>query len=898
MAAPATETLPAPVVTETAPATPATRQAQAPAGTPPAPAPEPVAAKPLPEFVPPKPSLRASRASIPHVAAAKVISGAKPGWNCRSGAGQKGWDCALGGADPKGQAHLVSDSGTAMATTTEGLYAFTSQDEARFRDMLTVIGVDPWAASCAKLPAVRSTQDETGDRAGSALEIDSDYSEMEGNELYTFTGGVDLERADQRLLGDVVVHDKLAHTLNAHGDVIYHEKGTTVAADSLFMKMDSGQGKLRNAQYLFDDVPARGKAETTFFDDKQRSRYIKATFTTCRPGNNDWLMHASRLRVDKETGRGVASNAWLEFKGVPFFYTPWISFPTDKRRQSGFTSPNFGLSSGNGFSAAIPYYWNIAPNYDATLYPRYNVNRGMIYGAEARYLDSSGTGFMQGQFMPDDQKLAQNRGFFSFNDSRTLLPNLTSTLRLNYVSDNQYFADMWNTINRHDFLNRSYLPSTAALNYSDTFDALSVYSTVTAANYQVLADNFPDSSKPYRLLPMWSFGLSRPIGVADGVFTLDNELSYFDHDSKAPIRRANIKPSLAFPWQNEWGFLTPKLSLQHTEYWIDNGLTEDPFVDPSGKQVGSVGRTTPIVSLDSGLKFDRDIDLFGDGYTQTLEPRLFYLYLPYSNQNNIPVVNSAQYDITFASLFRENRFAGLDRMGDANQFSLALTSRLIDQTSGREKLRLNLGKMFDVYEPKVNLVGARLNDPILMSLLAGANTNTVNRKDVIAEATAFVTDTLKVTPMVLWNYEDNRADRFQTMASYNAGNNRIFNVGYRYRYGLTDNSDISLSWPITKEWSVVGRWQYAWQLKTSLESFVGVQKETCCWKIGIIARQYMTGVGLYLPGNLQNTLPGTNVAAQPLTNGVFLSLELKGFANIGDSIGHFLSYSIPGYDAD
>lgn len=809
--------------------------------------------------------------------------GAKPGWDCRAGAAKKGWNCALGGIDPKGQAHAVTGAGKPVVES--GHYAFTGLDESRFREMMAVIGGDPWVASCAGQAPASVIPSAYADRVNSPLEIESDYSEMEGNELYTFIGDVDMARADQRLRGDFVLHDKLTHTLNSHGNVIYREAGTTVGADTLFMKLDSNEGKLRNAQYIFEDVPARGKAETTYFDGKKHSRYENATFTTCRPGNNDWMIHASRLRVDKNTGHGVASNAWLEFKGVPFFYTPWISFPTDKRRQSGFLAPNIGLSSGMGFSTTLPYYWNIAPNYDATVYPRYNANRGIILGGDLRYLEPSGTGLVQGQYMPDDSQRHQQRGFLSFSDSRTILPQITSSVSLNYVSDNRYLAEMWNTIYRHDFLNKTYLPSSAALNYGDTFGENTVYSTLQATNYQVLADNFPDISKPYRTMPQWSFGGKRPLGFADGVVSMANEMAYFDHSAAPIVKRVNINPSATFPWQEAWGSLTPKLSIQHTQYWVDNSVAVAP------NPVSNVGRTTPTFSLDGGLKFDRDTHLFGTAYTQTLEPRLFYLYVPFTNQDNIPVVSSAQYDYTFANLFRENRFTGIDRMGDANQVSAALTSRFIDQTSGREKLRINVGKIFDIEDPKVTLVNPRLIDPNTLVLYSSTNSfNVVNRKDIIAESTAFITDSLKITPLALWNYQDNRADRFQTTAYYDAGNNRLFNIGYRYRRGLTDNTDISMSWPISKEWAVVGRWQYAFQTQSTLESFVGVQRETCCWRAAIIARQYMTNVALA-------TIPNTISAESPMTQGVFLQLELKGFANIGDSIGHFLTHSIPGYEA-
>lgn len=908
VAAPAPAPAPAPqkpIVSER-PAEPVAPAASAPAPAP-APASPPAVAAPQ-KTAPPKPAApepKLTQATPAPQAASAPAAASEPstpasssgsGWICRGGSGKpgkKGWAC---GPDTKGVAR-------APATKGKSAYAFNSVDEARFRRMIKAMGGDPWAASCAGRLPTSVLPSNYGDRESTALETDSDYLEAEDNELYTFTGGVDLVRADQRLLGDYVLHDKVAHTLNAHGNVVYRETGTTVGADTLFMQLDTNQGKLRNTQYIFEETPARGKAETTYFDGPKHSRHIKATFTTCKPGNDDWMVHASRLRVDKDTGRGVASNAWIEFKGVPFFYTPWISFATDKRRQSGFLAPNFAMSSAMGFGFSMPYYWNIAPNYDLTLFPRYSSMHGLILGTEFRYMEPNYHGYFMGQIIPSDKpksvtssnvdqtnkvQLPKTRGFASFVDDRALLSNVSSNVKLNYVTDNRYFADMWNTMYRHDFINRAYLTSSATLNYGQSFGDNYVYSQLFAANYQLLVDNLPAASKPYRYAPMWTFGFSRPLGIAGGTFTLANELTNFDHDARPLIQRANIKPTISFPWKESWGFLMPKLSLQQTKYWINNSVAQTPA--PSS---AAASRTTPIFSVDSGLQFDRETDWFGKSYVQTLEPRLFYLYVPYTNQDNIINITSALYDFNFQSLFRENRFTGLDRMGDANQASAALTTRMVDQATGREKMRLSLGKMIEFTNPKVVLVKTEGLSPALQAYYASTNTYMASRNDFIADATVSVTDHIKLSPLVLWNYTKNYADRFQATVHYNAGNNRLLNLGYRYRRNLVDNSDVSWSWPVTDEWSVVGRWQYAWQAKTTLESFVGVQKETCCWKFSVVAREYMTGVALAGGGTVTDSK-----AQSPMAQGVFLSLELKGFANIGDSVNDFYVRSIPGFEGD
>lgn len=817
-----------------------------------------------------------------------AVSSERKGWSCAAGSGKKKWNCSLSGPDPRRKPLPAkpTEAETEERSADSGPGTITGADELRFKTMMSVLPNDPWGMNCAAPPPDPEGGFSRDEREALPMDITSDYAEMVDNEISTFIGSVDMQRVDQRLLGDFVSHDKVSDTLHAKGNVIYRENGTTIGSDSAFLKLGTGVGTLRNSQFIFEKMPSRGTARVSHFDSKTFSRYETVTYTSCRPGNQDWLLHADSLNIDKETGRGAARHAWLEFKGVPFLYTPYLSFPVDNRRMSGFLTPSFSAASRTGFSLTAPYYWDIAPNYDATFYPRYTTKRGPVLGGEFRYLTEMSKGIVQGELVPHDFERDQMRGSFQFTDRTTFSPNLSSNVRLDYVSDNNYVYELGNTL---DFSNRVYLQSFGRLNFAERFNDLSVTSSAYVSNYQVLDETIPDSQKPYRQLPQVTFNLTHPLGLANGVASIANEYTYWDHSDNVTGSRVNIKPSLIFPWETTWGFLKPSVAVQHTQYWLSN-LDKQPT---GFDFASSVGRTTPIVSVDSGLFFERDTSWFDTPMTQTLEPRLFYLYIPYQNQEDIPVFAASPYDFTFYQLFRDNRFTGVDRMGDANQVSAALTSRLIDQTTGKERFRGSIGKIFEIESQRTELhiedVLTANNTALLGTAFAHSLTafNTIDQNDIIADFSAALTDTLSLKPMAIWNYEENRADRWQAYLQYHDGRNHILNLGYRYRRDLLELADASARFPIVKDWYAVGRWQYSFLHDETLDSFVGIERESCCWRFSLLGRRWINN----LSGDPAQTFDDSDV-----NTGIFLQVELKGLTRFGDQVDRFLEKSIAGYD--
>lgn len=796
----------------------------------------------------------------------KSVAAAKPpGWNCRPGETGREWDCSLVGPDPKGLPHVVSEESKKVENWAETT-TITEEDEQRFRNLTALLPANPWAQACAgksesaPMTEFLLTPQDKQAREQQPLEIRSDYAEMVDDEIATFTGSAELTRADQKLWGDFVTHNTVSETLNARGNVIYQEKGLTFSSDTGFLELDTNRGVLRNAQFILETIPARGTSRLTHFDSDTLSRYEKFTYTTCPPGDQDWMLHARNVKINKETGRGSAKHAWLEFKGAPFLYTPYMSFPVDDRRMTGFLTPSFGSTKVGGFDFTAPYYFNLAPNYDATFTPRLLTKRGLLLRGEFRYLTEMTQGRVLAEYLPHDDARGDSRGQVGFLNDTRFTENLYSRVDAHYVSDDRYLNELGNTLN---IVDRRHIRSYGQLNYVG-----SNYSVSTLADYyQTIDPTIPPEGRPYYRLPQVSFNYGQGLGNTGLIFTGLSEIANFNHTGgRVTGQRLNVVPRISYPWRTAAGFVVPSLSLQHTQYWLQDqapGLND------------SLSRTAPIFSLDSGLFLEREFELADTPLLQTLEPRLFYLYIPDKKQDQLPVFDTGEYDFTFYQLFRENRFTGADRLGDANQVTLALTSRLIDQASGMERLLASIGEIFYFDDHDVTLPNIRAK--------------TGDKSNFVAEVYSRLTNTWSLRTGGQWNPEGGRIDRGQVALQYDDRDNHLLNIAYRFRrdqnldFVRLDLTDVSFRLPFEKGWNAIGRWQYSLLDQVTLESFLGIERETCCWRFSLIGRHYINDV--------RTGVNGGNVA----NNGVFVQLELKGLTRFGDQVDRFLQRSISGY---
>ncbi|MFZ2170622.1 MAG: LPS assembly protein LptD, partial [Methylococcaceae bacterium] len=795
----------------------------------------------------------------------------RPGWSCDANKEEGNWNCQLVGADPKGQAQAV-----AVDEQQIGLLepAFDHQQEQTFSTLTSQLKYDPWA-NCSFIGTGTKRDFLPGAdlRETSPLDVKSNYSEIFDNEIGSYLGNVEMTRADQRASSNTANYDSVSEVLDLHGDVFYSEDELALHSDTATLELANDQAKLRGVQFIAPSAPFRGQANVAYRDSKSFSRYNKVAFTSCRPGNQDWVVHASELKMNKVSGKGAVKNAWIEFKSVPVFYTPYLSFPIDNRRLSGFLAPVFGNTKNSGFNISAPYYWNIAPNYDATLFPRYLTKRGPLLAGNFRYLAEQSRGNVAMEFMPDDQLLNKPRYLGSIKNISQFSPNISSNLDLNYVSDKTYFAELGNALS---FANYNYLRSTADVNYVNQ----GVSFTTRAENYQSISTtNIPNAVLPYRKLPQINLNLDHAFQFMPLYTTMENEYVYFQHSDMVNGQRINTKPSVSVPLQTASAFFTPKVSLQHTQYLLSNQIqgTQTP---------NSISRTLPIVSADSGLFFERGLDIANTPYLHTLEPRLFYLYIPFKNQDDIPLFDTAQYDFQYGTMFRENSFSGTDRIQDANQITTALTSRLIDDKDGLERLKLSVGEIFYFRDRLVTAPGVPVQ--------------TGSFSNVVTELSSELTKHLSVSTGLQWNPEKNAIERGKAALHFGTEANEIFNIGYIYRNNplVTDGSnditqsDISFRWPIYDNWYAMGRWQYSWLYGTTQDGFFGLEKENCCWRFRVVGRHYINNI---------NSDPNTIVSSANLQptgtaqNGVFFQIELKGLTGIGENLDNFFEQTIYGY---
>lgn len=815
--------------------------------------------------------------------AAAAAGAAAPGWSCRPQKESRAWDCDLVGPDPRGMVHPVSAPGEELEDWAQAA-TITEPDEERFRQLMSMIPADPWVPICTRgkresdfMKDFLLTPQDRLVRARAPIEIFGDYGEMDDQEVATFIGRAEVKRADQHVRGDFLSMNLNADTVNARGHVFYREKGLAFASDTAFMRMGEDKGVLRNSQFILETLPARGTSRVTHIDSETRSRYETVTYTTCPPGDRDWMLHADQVSIDKETGRGQATRAWLQFKGVPLFYTPYMDFPVDDRRQSGFLTPNIGQSRVGGFNLAIPYYFNLAPNYDLTVTARELTNRGPMVRGDFRWLTEHQRIRMLGEIMPWDAEMKQTRGQGGFDAMGRWTENLFTLVDVNFVSDDLYLNQLGNTLG---LVSNRFVQSQAYADYSYQGGSVRLLSDY----WQTIDPTLPPDAKPYSRLPSLRASYGAGLGATGLVFQSQGEVVNFEHDVNVKGQRINLRPRIIFPYETPGSFVRPSLALQNTTYALQNqaeGLSS------------TLNRFAPIVSLDTGLIFERDFSLGKIPFQQTLEPRLFYVYVPKINQDDYPLFDTNYYDFTYAQMFRENRFAGTDRLADMNQVTLGLTSRFIDQESGLERLRASLGKVFFLSDPSVTLVNPYHLDPLGVDLsknTADAIFRDYNRnfENVIGQLDTMISMNWSTMLEGQVSPDGGRFERGTAAIQYNDHQNHLFNLSYRYRRPTNDvpgtnldNTDVGFRLPLFKDWRFIGRWQYSLLYNRTLDSFLGVERETCCWRFTVIGRQYLNGANL-------DREPTTNTA-------VFIQLELKGLTRLGDQVDRFLYRNLSGY---
>jgi LPS-assembly protein len=619
-------------------------------------------------------------------------------------------------------------------------------------------------------------------------------------------GEVELRRADQRLNTEVLRYDPETRTVTLPEPLVYEDAQIHVEADSARYGFLEEAGEFLNVDYTLTGAAANGSAADIKIDSTRRSFLREPRFTTCPGDRPEWLLSAREVEFRHEQGIGIARNARLEFMDIPFLYLPWMSFPINDQRKSGFLYPHFSSANDNGFEIGVPYYWNIAPNHDATLTPRFFTDRGVMLTGEYRMLTRRTGGVFEFDYLADDDQTGEERYHYRLQHNTAINPRWRGRILMDRVSDDRYFQDFGLSLAQTA---RQFLRSRAGIDGAGRYWTFSML----ADDFQVIDEAVSELSEPYRRLPRIALALDRPLGRTGFQFALDSEAVYFDRNIGVTGARLDLYPRIIWNLERYWGFARTSLGYRQTAYGLDRqGAPGDE----------SPSRGTEIVSLDAGMFFERNLD---NGNVQTLEPRIFYLYVPYEDQSSLPDFDSAEFTFGFSQLFHTNRFTGADRQADANQLTLAATTRTLDPETGRERWSLSVGQIFYFDDRRVFLRDAAPED--------------VDTSPLLAELTWHPLERFTSQLGVQWNWETGKLDVGTLGLDYGSGNGTRVGFEYRFRRDRLDQFDIRYLWQVNPSWRFISRLKYSLDDDELLEAQAGIAYESCCWGIRLVGRRYL-----------------------------------------------------------
>jgi LPS-assembly protein len=707
--------------------------------------------------------------------------------------------------------------------------------------------------------------------------LTADEVEYNDGGISILIDNAEMANEDQQVSADRITYDQSLDTADFEGNVNVWDKDIYMQGSKAHINIENNTGYFNEVSYWLLANRGRGFASEVYRTTDARTVGSRIDYTTCDPDQdadsrwnlttNFWKITARELSVNHETDRGTGKHVVLKVKDIPVFYTPYISFPTSDRRKSGFLFPAFGASSRYGFELETPYYWNIAPQMDATLTPRLLSNSGVMLEGEYRYLFTRGVGILNMEYLPSDKHYDnKDRGLIDYEHRQSFLESGYLELLYKRVSDSKYFQDFGSSLFQ---TSNQFLEQNATISYAWNIDGhyIGLYNLV--GNFQTVDDTLPITSLPYKRLPSTTLAYFSPYRNKQLRYELTGKLDYFTRSNDPALNSVNgirydIFPLISWPVSHLAYFVTPKAGLRFTRYQLEDNNSFD---------LKTPDRLLPFVSLDSGIFMEKQTSLLGKAVLQTLEPRLYYLYIPRQDQTDLPVFDTGLYGETYAALFYPDRFSAPDRMGDANQITLAVTSRLYSETTGQELGYASLGQIVYLADRTVVLPGQPVQNENVSALISEVGTTIIDNVDIRGE--------------IQWNPDISSLQKLSLNARYEPEAGKVVNLGYRMHKpapGIrvnnileVDQSDVSFAWPVKQDLSIVGRWNYAVEESKTLDFFTGVEYNSCCWGVRAVARRFLTN----LEGEYET--------------GFFLQFQLKGLAGMGEKTVDFLTMSIPGY---
>ncbi|WP_234412875.1 LPS-assembly protein LptD [Stenotrophomonas sp. YAU14A_MKIMI4_1] len=741
------------------------------------------------------------------------------------------------------------------------------------------------------------------DAAAASAQREQQPTDIEGDQLLGTTtvpqyqGNVALRRGDQFVGTDKLSFDTDTGNYIADGNVRYQDSSIRMVAKRAEGNQESDTHKITDIQYQLVSRRGNGEAESVDLQGAVGQMH-RSTYTTCDPSQPVWKLTAPQIDVDNDEGFGTARNAVLRIGKVPVLWAPYFKFPIDDRRKTGLLFPQLGMSGRNGFDYTQPIYLNLAPNYDDTLMPRYMSERGLMLDNEFRYLYNGGRGELLTAYIPNDKLRDRDRGRVMFSGYHNVDSHWQARANLAWVSDERYVED---------FANR--LQGVTASNLQST---IGLYGTgknwtagIMADRWQLTDYTLTERALAYNRQPRVYFTWDKPLlpWMEAGVYaeavrfthddinekTVDAEGEYVRNGTVTRMyggSRLDVKPYVSFPFSGAAWYVTPTLAYRYTAYQLDRGLADDirktvltsqgvDVTTASADQLRgntSPSRALPIASLDAGLFFDRETTIGGKSFLHTLEPRLFYLRTPYRNQDDLPLFDTRDFTFSWGQLFRDSRYTGADRQNDANQLTMALGTRFIDQTTGKERFSASIGQIQYFDESRVTTT-------------PGGAPVEKGKSAWIADANYMVNDRWTLSATYQWDPKYKREDLASFRARYLMSNDGVVNLTYRHRINpdgtdLLKQADLSFLYPLNARWSLVGRYYYSLEDKAPLEIIGGVQWDSCCLAVRAVARRYVRN----REGDLNNSIQ--------------IEFVLKGLSSLGQDTDRTLRRAILGYNRD
>jgi LPS-assembly protein len=688
------------------------------------------------------------------------------------------------------------------------------------------------------------------------LYIESDGLDAARDGEWLLKGEVTVTQGERKLSTRDATYDPQSQSIDVKNGVEYADPDLKVRGSGAHFESQGG-ATFEGAQFEIPSAQARGSARRLGATIEGDVSLDGVRYTTCPLGNNDWELRASGIDISQQRAQGFGRNVRIDFKGIPILYMPIISFPVGNERKSGFLFPSFATSSRSGTSLSVPIYWDIAPQRDATFQPQWFSKRGTKLDTEFRYMNEFGRGTLNSEYLPDDLQFGDSRSFLEFTDQSDFGDSFRLNLNGSNVSDRQWFEDFGLG---PEGTSVSYLNRVAALTYQDDY----ILATARAQNFQTIDDTIDPLDRPYTILPQLALSARLP-GQPYGLqFGLQGEVVRFDRKVGVTGSRVDIAPEVRLPLRSAGIYLEPAVNWRYTAYDLQN-------VAPGAEEAPD--RMLPTFSVDGGMTFERDTGSSNERI-QTFEPRLRYAYVPFRNQDALQPFDTRAADLNLVQLFRTNRFAGPDRVSNANQLTLGVTSRLLDASSGRQFLSATLGQTYFFDPPRVRLPGEVIDD--------------TESSDLVGELNLTAFRNWNVRLGLQWDPGDMRSEKGDVLFQYQPRHDQVVNLAYRFRHDSSQQSlrnsdgveqvDGSAAWPISKKWSAYARLVYSIEERQSLDQFAGLEFRSCCWRMRAVTRRFVRN----RDGDLETSF--------------MFQIELNGLSSVGDADA-FLERSIQGYSA-